>query len=72
MGVINYLRMQNVSWVVHEVLERSVGVWEDFCAAAKPHVSTEVVPPFCTVISTIAHNASLNGDSLAFYETFYT
>lgn len=44
---------------------------ESFGTAAETHSFTEVVSAFCAVFAVFAHDAGLDGHSLAGYEVFY-
>ena len=51
--------------VVHALLEGAVEVGECLCAAGEAHVLAEVVAALCAVGAVVAHDARLDGYSLA-------
>jgi hypothetical protein len=55
--------------MVHERLERAVGVGESFGTATEAHFLAEVVSTSRAIIAFVAHDAGLNGDPLADHET---
>lgn len=62
--------MKDVCRVVHAVLKGAVEMGESFSATSEAHTLTEVIPAFVTVIAVATHDASLDGDPLAWYEIF--
>jgi hypothetical protein len=64
--------MENMGWMLNAILKGAVGVGERFSAAAEPQAFTEIVTSFCAVITVIAHDTSLDSDSLAWKKIFDT
>lgn len=67
-----YSRMQDMRGVIHSVLQSTVEMWECLGAAAEAHVLAEVVATFVAVAAVVAHDASLDGDSLTDDKVFDT
>lgn len=57
--------MEDVGGMVHTFLKGAVKVGECFCTASKAKAFTQIVAAFGAICATIAHDTSLNGDSLA-------
>lgn len=64
--------MEDVSGVVHTVLEGAVEMGEGLCAAAEAHALAEVIATLFAITTVIAHDTSLDGDSLAHHEVLDT
>ena len=59
------VRMDDVCWVVHTLLESAVEVGKGFCRGGKAHVLAEVVAAARAVVAGVAHDAGLDRDTLA-------
>jgi hypothetical protein len=59
--------MEDVGGMVHAFLKGAVEVGECFCAASKAEILAEIVAAFGAMVTVIAHDASLNSDSLTGY-----
>ena len=60
-------RMEDVSGMVHAFLKGAVQVGECFGTASKPKALAEVVTAFGAIGAVVAHDASLNSNSLSDY-----
>ena len=59
--------MEDVSGMVHAFLKGTVKVGERFGTASKPKALAEIVTAFGAIRAVVAHDASLNGNSLSDY-----
>jgi hypothetical protein len=59
------LRMEDVGGMVHTFLKGTVKVGKCFRTASKTKAFTQIVAAFGAICATIAHDTSLDGDSLA-------
>lgn len=64
--------MEDVGRVVHVLLEGSIEVGEGLRAASKPKTLAEVVTTLGAEATVVAHDASLDGYSLADHEVLNT
>ena len=64
--------MQDVTWVVHVLLEGPIEVGECLGATGKPKSLAEVVTTLGAVTTVVAHNAGLYGYSLTDHEILNT
>ena len=60
--------MEDVGGMVHTFLKGTVKMGECFRTASKAKVFAEIVAAFGAIRATIAHDASLNGDSLTLHQ----
>jgi hypothetical protein len=60
--------MEDVRGMVHEFLKGTVKVGECFGTASKPKALAEIVTAFGAIRAAVAHDASLNSNSLSLYE----
>lgn len=61
----SHVRMEDMGGVVHALLEGAVEVGEGLRATGEAHALAEVVSTLCAVVAVVAHDAGLNGDTLA-------
>ena len=66
------IRMEDMSGVIHAVLESAIEMRKRLGTAAKAHVLAEVVSALGTVVAVVAHNAGLDCNPLSDDEVFYT
>jgi hypothetical protein len=59
--------MEDMGGMVHAFLQGTVKVRKRFCATSKTKVLAEIVATLGTIITIIAHNASLDSDTLTRY-----
>jgi hypothetical protein len=59
--------MEDMGWMVHAFLKGTVKVRKSFCATSKTKVLAEIVAALGAIITVIAHDASLDSDSLTRY-----
>lgn len=64
--------MEDVGWVVHVLLEGSIKVGKGLGATSKPKTLAEVVTTFGAVATVVAHDAGLDGYSLANHKILNT
>ena len=64
--------MEDVSWVVHILLEGTIEVGEGLGTASEPETLAEVVTALGTKAAVVAHDAGLDGYSLADHEVLDT
>lgn len=64
--------MEDVGWVVHVLLEGSIEVREGLSATSEPKTLAKVVTTLGAVAAVVAHNAGLDGYSLANKEILNT
>lgn len=64
--------MEDVSWVVHVLLEGPIKMGEGFGATRESETLAEVVTTLGAVATIITHNASLDRYSLADYQVLDT
>jgi hypothetical protein len=59
--------MEDVSGMIHAFLKGAVQVGECFGTASKPKALAEIVTTFGAIGAVVAHDASLNSNSLSDY-----
>ena len=64
--------MEDVGWVVHVLLEGPIEVREGLGATCEPETLAEVVTALGTKAAVVAHDAGLDGYSLADHDVLNT
>jgi len=59
--------MEDMGGMVHAFLKRAVKMRECFCTAGKPKFFAQVIAAFEAIVTVLAHNASLDSNSLTDY-----
>jgi hypothetical protein len=58
--------------MIHAFLKGAVKMRECFCTASKAKLFTQIIAAFEAIVAVLAHNASLDSNSLADYQILDT